>query len=503
VTNPLVERVLRLTEEIPDRTCIVLGDRRTTYGDLGRELRVIGEAVYPLISPGDRVAVLMENSHEYAAACYGIWVAGGALVGLNTALKANDLAHIIEHSGAGVLIADPRHRELGALLEKVGAGVRLLEWKPGTPFEGGPSGGDVSADDLPLPRPQDLGAIVYTSGTTGHPKGVMLSHGNIAANTDSICAYLDIRASDRALCILPFYYSYGASVLNTHLVSGASIVLENSMMYPHAVLERLQREKATSLAGVPSTFYLFLKRTDLSSFDLTSLRYVTQAGGGMDPERIAEFRRLVPSADFVVMYGQTEATARLSYLPPDELPRQMGSAGRPIPGVELTVRNEAGEILPPGEVGEVWARGDNVMMGYWKDPEETGQTLKDGWLLTGDLGYMSEEGFLFLKGRAREMIKSGAHRISPAEIEEIIRGLSGVEDVAVVGMDDEILGQVVKACVISSRAGDGLKKEILARCRQELPLFKIPKAIEFRSTFPRTGSGKIRKHLLVSSPTSD
>jgi acyl-CoA synthetase (AMP-forming)/AMP-acid ligase II len=247
---------------------------------------------------------------------------------------------------------------------------------------------------------------------------------------------------------------------------------------------------------VPSTFYLLMRSADLSGYDLSSLRYVTQAGGRMEADQIRRFKELVPGTDFVVMYGQTEASARLAWVQPSELERKAGSAGQAIPGVEISIRDAAGDVLPPGEVGEICARGANVMMGYWADAEETASVLHDGWLHTGDLGHVDEDGYLFLVGRSREMIKSGAHRISPPEIEEVIRAIEGVRDVAVVGVEDEILGQVIKACVVPVAESDDLKRSIRRVCRERLPAFKIPKVIEFRPELPRTDSGKVQKHLL-------
>jgi acyl-CoA synthetase (AMP-forming)/AMP-acid ligase II len=465
-----------------------------TYGRLGELTFGAAAELRDVIEHGDRVALLLENSPEYVSVYYGAWQAGGVAVGLNTALKAEGLAHLVRHCGARCLVADPRHRELARLRDLLGDDVTILER--------GPEGGAVATDGAstpelpPSPTPDELACLIYTSGTTGHPKGVMLSHRNIAANTESICEYLGIDEHERALCVLPFYYSYGASVLHTHLVAGASIVLENSFMYPQEVVQRLVDERATSFAGVPSTFYLLMRSADLSGYDLSSLRYVTQAGGRMEADQIRRFKELVPGTDFVVMYGQTEASARLAWVQPSELERKAGSAGQAIPGVEISIRDAAGDVLPPGEVGEICARGANVMMGYWADAEETASVLHDGWLHTGDLGHVDEDGYLFLVGRSREMIKSGAHRISPPEIEEVIRAIEGVRDVAVVGVEDEILGQVIKACVVPVAESDDLKRSIRRVCRERLPAFKIPKVIEFRPELPRTDSGKVQKHLL-------
>jgi acyl-CoA synthetase (AMP-forming)/AMP-acid ligase II len=487
----LLDRLLRVVARLPERECIVDGDRRVTYGEVGAEVLAVGAKLRERIGPGDRVAVLMDNSPEYVAACYGTWIAGGAVVGLNTALKAPALAHLIGHCGASCLLTDPAHPEVAALRCLLPGDVAILPVEPGMGLQTGPA-----TDDVAPILDTSLASLVYTSGTTGHPKGVMLSHRNLETNTNAICAYLAINERDRSLCVLPFSYSYGASVLHSHLATGATLVAEKSFMYPHRVLERMVAERVTSFAGVPSTFYLLLRRTDLAAYDLSSLRYVTQAGGRMDPDRIRQLRDLIPEADFVVMYGQTEATARLAYVPPDQLDRKVGSAGKAIPGVELRVRDYAGRDLEVGDLGEVCARGENVMMGYWADPQETEKVLRDGWLRTGDLGHMDAEGYLFLTGRAREMIKTGAHRVSPAEIEEVIHSVAGVDDVAVVGMDDDVLGEAIKACVISTTPTARLKQDVQKACRDRLPLFKVPKVVEFKTDFPRTASGKIRRHLL-------
>ncbi len=284
-------------------------------------------------------------------------------------------------------------------------------------------------------------------------------------------------------------------------VMGGTLVLERSFMYPHLVMERMVEERVTTLPGVPSTFQLLLRRTDLSSYDLSSLRYMTVAGGPMSHGQISRLRELVGGTDFFVMYGQTEASPRLTCLPSEDLDRKIGSAGKAIAGVELRIRDENGGDLTPGTVGEVCARGDNVMLGYWKDQGESDQVLKDGWLWTGDLGHMDEEGYLFLKGRSREMIKSGAHRIAPAEIEEVIQSIPGVKEVVVTGIEDDLLGEAPKAWVIPTEADQALRTKILHECQRRLARFKVPKAVEFRTDFPRTASGKVRRHLLGSGMT--
>ena len=493
MTAHLLARFLEVGERLPDRTALGTPDRAVSYGELTERAGSAAAFLQAAARPGDRVALLSENTPEYVAALYGAWAAGLVVVGLNPALRAEEIEALVRHSGAAVTLVDPGHPEASAL------DARLSDVGPTTPlpeaFVSGRDDFDLTAAARGL-DPSTLAQLIYTSGTTGHPKGVMLSHANLAANTASIQATLPIRPDDRALCVLPFQYSYGSSVLHTHLTLGASVLIERSLMYPAQALKRAESERASSLAGVPSTFYLLLDRTDLAGYDLSSLRYVTQAGARMDPERIERFRGALPGTQFIVMYGQTEASARLACLPPEDLARKPGSAGRAVPGVQLQVRDEQGSPVPPGEPGEVWARGANVMQGYWNDPAESAAVLVDGWLGTGDVGRLDEEGYLFLEGRARDFIKSGAYRIAPAEIEDVIRGVEGVRDVAVVGREDPLLGEAIHAHVVAESPGKDLERAIKRACVERLARYKLPKRIHFRDAFPRTASGKIRKHLL-------
>ena len=257
----------------------------------------------------------------------------------------------------------------------------------------------------------DLAAIIYTSGSTGVPRGVMLSHLNIRSNTESIIEYLHLTSADRVMCVLPFYYVYGLSLLHTHIAVGGSLIVDTRFAFPNVVLKSMQDHQATGFAGVPSTFALLMHRSNLTKMAFPSLRYVTQAGGGMPPARIREWLEKGPRARFYVMYGATEASARLTYLEPEDLERKLGSIGRAIPNVEMLVVNDDEKSRAPGEVGELVARGSNISRGYWNAAEETAERFGPQGYRTGDLGYADAEGFLYLVGRKHDMIKVGAHRV--------------------------------------------------------------------------------------------
>lgn len=501
----LVDLLRASVERAPGHEALVHQQRRISYGTLWGQVLALNAFFQKRgLRAGERVALLLENSPEYAAAYYGTLAAGGAVVALNTQAKARDLANWLRHSGAAWLIADARLAELAALLPERGA-CQVLLVNPS-----GPVAADVTDWNAMLSTAagetacvpvvsSDLAQIIYTSGTTGAPKGVMLSHGNLYANTQSILAYLKLTAADSILNVLPFYYSYGNSVLHTHLAAGARVVLENSLAYPHAVMQTMARERVTGFSGVPSTFALLLSRVKLSDYDLSSLRYLTQAGGAMPPAHIQRCKEALPHVRFIVMYGQTEATARIAYLPPEKLEEKLGAIGIAIPGVNMELRDEHGCGVARGATGEIWVRGENIMPGYWNNPEATARVIQAGWLKTGDLARQDDDGYFYIHGRSSDMIKTGAHRISPQEIEEAILELEGVAEAAVVGVADEILGEVIKA-VIVPRAGHTLEpRTVQAHCHRRLALYKVPKLVEFVHELPKTASGKIKRFLLTGA----
>ncbi|MGD9171321.1 MAG: class I adenylate-forming enzyme family protein [Candidatus Thiodiazotropha sp.] len=499
----LVNRFRESVAKHPDSLALANSYHRVSYRELSD---LVGKVSNFLLSSGlqkgDRVAMVVTNSAEYAAIFYGIWSAGGVSVALNTQAKAKDIINWVNHSDAKWLFMDRRHPEHKAICEASGSftlidvglenaaqtGNDRVNWQQIADTE--------SIDPNIVLTQSDLASIIYTSGTTGNPKGVTLSHGNLNTNIDSILAYLDLKAEDSILNVLPFYYSYGNSILHTHLAIGASIILENSLLYPHRIMERMEQEAVSGFSGVPSTFALLLSRVNLADYDLSKLRYITQAGGAMAPSLADRLINALPHTQLFIMYGQTEASARLTYLPPHMLEKKRGSIGIAIPNTTIEVRNKSGRVTAPGETGEICANGENIMQGYWKDKEKTREVLKDGWLYTGDLAHTDADGYLYIDGRSSDMIKSGANRISPKEIEEVIQELEDVHEVAVVGTPDELLGEIIKAYVVPKKGSELKQMTIQRHCKSNLAIYKIPKFIEFIEELPKTASGKIQKFLL-------
>jgi acyl-CoA synthetase (AMP-forming)/AMP-acid ligase II len=499
----LTHRVAAIARAEPQRVALADGSREIGYGaflDAAQRLAAFLRARG--CKPGERVALILPNRIEAAIAWYGAWLAGAVVVPLNVQARARDFAPWLRHAGARVLIHEAGNRDVDATLAMLAeAPLRIVV---------GDAAADANADAVTWTQAQaDVGeyehaaasdapaAIVYTSGTTGAPKGVTLTHANFAANVDAIVAYLDLSGADSVVSILPFYYSYGASLLHTHLAVGARLVIESNTVFPQLIVETIARERVSGFSGVPSTFALLLDRVTLAGHDLSSLRYLTQAGGAMSTTLTRRLRDALPQARLYVMYGQTEATARLAWLPPERLDDKPGSAGQAIDGVRLEVRDESGRALPTDTVGEIWVQGPNVMTGYWNDPAASASVLRDGWLRTGDMGRLDAEGFLFLSGRRSDMIKTGAHRVHPLDIEEVIAELDGVSEVAVVGIDDATLGQAIKAVIVRTDMARLDADAVKAHCRARLAGYKIPKQVEFVPDLPKTASGKVRRALLI------
>ncbi len=335
--------------------------------------------------------------------------------------------------------------------------------------------------------------IIFTSGSTGIPKGVMISHKNLIANTRSILQYLKIEESDRILVVLPFYYCYGLSLLHTHLRAGASLVFNNSFIFLGAVINDLKNYSCTGFAGVPSHFQILLRKSEsFKKTEFPDLKYVTQAGGKLATAFIDEFREAFPEVRFIVMYGQTEATARLSYLSPELYESKKGSIGKAIPGVQLKVVNSQSNEIQPGETGEVIAKGENIMLGYYKDSESTESTLRNGWLHTGDLGTVDKDGFIYLTTRMKEIIKVGGKRISPKEIEAVILELPQIIDCTIEAVKDELQGEALLAKIVINRNKPGSfdEERIKKHCSGKLALYKIPQKFEFIEQLTMSATGK-------------
>ncbi|HMA53948.1 MAG TPA: AMP-binding protein, partial [Acidobacteriota bacterium] len=352
----------------------------------------------------------------------------------------------------------------------------------------GPSHGPRPAID-----PSACAAIIYTSGSEGRPKGVMLSHANIVANTKAIVEYLELTPSDIQMVVLPFFYVMGKSLLNTHFAVGGTVVINNKFAYTAAVLKQMAEERVTGFSGVPSTFAHLLFKSPLRAYkdNLPALRYCSQAGGHMPARIKLELLKALPEhTRLFIMYGATEASARLSYVPPARLTDKIDSIGVPIAGVTLSVVSPEGRALGPGETGELVASGPNIMLGYFRDEEATRRVLDARGYHTGDLGYRDEEGYFFVTGRRDDQLKIGGHRVNPRTVEDVIVGSGLVVEGIVFGVPDPIWGVRLAGLVVPIRGSDDTVTEILKFCAGKLPKFEVPSALRLVEAIPKTSSGK-------------
>jgi len=456
------------------------------------------------VDKGDRVALLHENSFFYVASYFAILKIGAVVVGLNTETTPDSLEYLLNNSDAKLIISQKRYNKyLIPILDKCPMLLDVFLTDGGVSFYSSVSSITVfDIDNLEIYTNEptsvrtidiDLAEIVYTSGSTGKSKGVMLTHLNLITNMKSICAYLKLTENDRIMVVLPFFYIYGKSLLLTHFMCGGSVVIDNRFVFPNKILETMLKMDVTGFSGVPSTFMILLNRSSLKSTVFKSLRYITEAGGSMAPSIQKEVVDIFSPARLYIMYGATEAAPRLSYLEPDQLVNKWGSIGIPVENVDLLVCDHEGNEVPDGVVGEITARGSNIMKGYWKDPEETGQVLKLGMYFTGDLGRKDEDGFFYVVGRSKDMIKVKGFRVGAKEIEELILEIDEIHETAVVGVDDPILGEAILALVVPKEKGWNDSDLIRQKLQKKLSQIKVPKYIEFRESFPKNKSGKIMK----------
>ncbi|HUH47070.1 MAG TPA: AMP-binding protein [Arenibacter sp.] len=434
---------------------------------------------------GHNIVLISPNSVFFITAYLGILKSGNVCVPLNFAIEQENLDFIMNTTACNsVFMANGLQSK-----QQIKDGIDVID-------EGKLSAIIESQATVPFNsdfKKDNLAEIIFTSGSTGEPKGVMISHGNIIANTDSIIEYLKLTSQDIIGVVLPFFYCYGLSLLHTHLRVGGSMVLNNSFIFLGSVIKDLKDYKCTGFAGVPSHYQILLKKSQsFKNTEFPDLRYVTQAGGKLHNVFIDEFVRAFPTIEFFVMYGQTEATARLSYLPPTMVSLKSGSIGKAIPGVTLKIVDNMGENVKSGEEGELLAKGENIMLGYYKEPEETGKTVKDGWLHTGDIAVSDKDGYLYLMARKKEIIKVGGKRVSPKEIEEVILSITEVVDCTIAGIEDELLGEAIKATIVLNAKLDHevMKDRILTRCSERLSLYKIPQEIVFENAISMNATGK-------------
>lgn len=506
------------SQSYPDKKALISEENEITYSQLQHATDVLA---YELINLGikrhDRVIIFIDNSIETVISIYGILKAGAVFVTLNGSVKSQNLRYILEDSGAHVLITHTnKARVVDKACEDLKEHPKIIWIGKNNEISSKLSNISYQWESLNLYRNNlsenikaqfpkvidlDLAALIYTSGSTGKSKGVMCPHKSMVSAAQSIIQYLKNTPDDIIINILPLSFDYGLFQVLMSIMFGGTVVIEKTFIYTHKILKNIEKYRVTGFPIVPTVIAMLLKLDNISRYDFGSLRYITNTGAALPVEHIKQLRKILPNIKFYSMFGLTECK-RILYLPPDEIDKRPRSVGKAMPNCEVFVVDEHGNEVEHGEVGELIVRGSNLMNGYWNSPELTKQWYKQGkfpgekLLYTGDYFKKDEEAFLYFVGRKDEMIKCKGERVSPREIEDIICQIDCVVEVAVIGVDDEIAGQAIKAFVVVSQGRTLSENDIKKYCTQNLENFKVPSYIIFIDHLPKTPNNKIDKKIL-------
>jgi len=486
----------------PEHTAIVCSrGGRWSYGQVDaasdRFARVLHDAG---VDHGDRVVICLDNSIDAIVALFGALKAGCTFAIVNPHARTEHVCGVLADSGARVLVArSPQIQSLEPSLPRL-LGLHTIIHAEGE-LKASIEGARVYGPRFDEPGPDtDVAALVYTSGSTGEPKGVMLTHRNMTAAAEAISGYLGNTADDVILNALPLAFTYGLGQITTAFRLGATVVLERSFAYPRAIADTMARERVTGLPLVPTMATLLL-RHDVGGSGLPTLRYITNAAAALSAPTLSRLRETFPAADVYSMYGQTECQ-RASYLPPEHLDMRPDSVGIAIPGTSVAVVDEHGMPAAAGAAGELVVRGPHVMAGYWNRPDATARALRpsaatgDTELWTGDLFRTDEDGFLYFVERLDDIIKSGGEKVAPRLVEQVIAELSGVAEVSVFGVPDEVLGEVVAAVVTPMDGATLTREQIQRHCAKRLDAHQLPKVVTVRDRLPMTLTGKVSRRAL-------
>jgi acyl-CoA synthetase (AMP-forming)/AMP-acid ligase II len=481
---------LTTLERHPDREGLAFRGRRWSYRALGGLARAAAEILRSsLRGSGSRVAIIGANHPAYVVAYFGAQALGASTVEIGRDETTAAIARALEMARPDVILTDR-----GDLAPIAGA-TPLFTFDDFFDACNQLSAHDLGEMPANLSSIDGEASVVFTSGTTGVPKGVILSHGNILFVVEAVTEYLQLHAEDRYAVVLPLSHTYGKSTLLTAVAAGAASVLVHDFHDLAGFFGQLSNERCTVLSVVPFHLNVIARRGLPNDCDMSALRAITSSGGPLPWDTVEALGRLLPKARLFPMYGLTESSTRVTYLPPDLVPSKRGSVGQPLPGVQLQIRDDKEDPTPCDVIGQLYVRGPNVMQGYLGDAQLTADTLVDGWLKTGDLGRLDEDGCLFITGRQKDIIKVAGERISPVEIETVVASHGDVADAAVVGVPDPLLGETVVAYVVPRPGGTPLA-DLGAYCAARLSHHKVPRRFVEIDCIPRTATGKIRRYLL-------
>ncbi|SFJ54636.1 long-chain-fatty-acid--CoA ligase [Thermoflavimicrobium dichotomicum] len=498
----------RTVERHRDKTAVTFYQMELSYEQLQGMTRLVAGALQRLnVGKGDRVGLMLPNCPQYVAAFYGILRRGAIVVQVNPMYTEREIEYVLQDSGADVLfvLADlyPRVKNVGHHLKK----VIIVELTPGSSeltentvsWDSFLDGASPVADEMVDPE-QDVAVFQYTGGTTGRSKGAMLTHRNLVANVQQINEHASedpFSEGDKILTVIPLFHVYGMTcAMNLGILIGINVILL-PRFEPLEVLQAIQQHQPTYFPGVPTMYVALNSYPGAEQYGINAIRVCNSGSAPLPVELIQSFEKKT-GATMIEGYGLSEASPTTHSTPRKGL-RKPGSIGIPLPGTEARIVDlETGtRTLPIGEAGELVIRGPQVMKGYWNMPEETEQTIRDGWLFTGDIARMDEDGYFYIMDRKKDLIIASGYNVYPREIEEVLYTHPAVLEAAVVGVPDAYRGESVKAFVVLKPGASATVEEIEQFCRQNLAAFKIPRQIEFRASLPKTAVGKILRRVLV------
>lgn len=496
-------------QRTPDKVALIVKGERLTYSEInGMAAKVAAALRANGLAPGDRVALFLDNSLEAVAGLFGALKAGGVFVMVNPTTKAAKLSYILNNCRVSALLAPAHKAGLVNEVASVTPSLKAVYLAGSAASSSRPAGarlcylneifkssspGQVLSSRIDA----DLANIVYTSGSTGNAKGVMMTHLNVVSAVNSITEYLGNTPEDIIMNMLPMSFDYGLYQVLMAFRFGGAVILENSFLYPYRIMETIVRENVTGFPIVPTISAILVQMEGVRKFSFDRLRYMTNTAAALPSAHIRELRQIFPRTRIFSMYGLTECK-RVAYLPPEELDRRPLSVGKAMPNTEAYVVDESGKRVGPGVTGELVVRGSNVMRGYWEMPEETAKKLKPGEtpgemvLYTGDLFRTDSEGYLYFVARKDNVIKSRGEKVSPREIEEVLYSLEGVQEAVVFGTADPVLGQAINAHIVLKGGSTLSENEVLRHCCERLESFMVPQSVKFVKELAKTGSFKVK-----------
>ncbi len=504
MTMYLTQGLHRAIQRHPSRVATICGARQRTYAEYGDRVARLAAALHTVgMDRGDRIGMLALNSDRYLEFYFGTWWAGGVVNPVNIRWSAAEIAYSLDDCDTRILIVDGHFAEMADTLRSGSASLRIVIYAGDGPTPDGMLSyeallaGASPADDS-YASGHELAAVMYTGGTTGFPKGVMLSHQNLFANALAAISEGVIAADGRALLIAPMFHIAAATMMLATSTAGATFVVVPRFT-PEATVQVIAQHAVTHLLLVPTMIQLTVDHPDAPTPDLSSVRMLAYGGSVISEAVLQRAMALFRNAQFLQIYGMTETSPGATILSPadhlsaSDKPHLLRSAGRAMLSTEVRIVDNDGHEVPRGDVGEVAVRGANVMLGYWNKPAQTEEALRNGWMHTGDGGRMDDEGYVYIVDRLKDMIVSGGENIYSAEVENALGRHPAVACSAVIGIPSDEWGEAVHAVVVFKPMASATPEELMAHCCALIARYKCPRSVEFRDALPMTGAGKIQK----------